>query len=134
MNKRKITPAEFRTDPALRTHIGRSREVARALDQKAAQLPHAHVFTSFEFEEFIGVLTPKRLELLRLATQEGRSIADLALACQRDQSAVSKDIARLEALGLVAVKTVRNAGHGRKKLVLAVADTISIHADFALAS
>ena len=58
---------------------------------------------------------------------------ELAGASHRDQSSVSKDVARLQSLGLVRVEFVANAGHGRKKLVTPDAETISINANFAMA-
>lgn len=131
MKKTKISVGDFKGDPVLVRHSRRSKEVARALDAKAGTLPHAMVFTSYEFEDFISQLTPKRFELLRLASKGGRSIADLAAASHRDPSAVSKDVVRLSDLGLVKVESVRNEGHGQKKIVMPVATTISIHAAIA---
>jgi predicted transcriptional regulator len=125
---KQITRADFLTSPVLASHARRSKEVARALDQQAPTLPYAKVFTSFEFEEFLGQLTPKRFELLRLASKGPRSIADLAAAAQRDPSAVSRDVSKLTRLGLVKVELVPNVGHGQKKIVSPVATTISIQA------
>jgi hypothetical protein len=51
---KQITRADFLTSPVLASHARRSKEVARALDQQAPTLPYAKVFTSFEFEEFLG--------------------------------------------------------------------------------
>ncbi|NDP49354.1 MAG: MarR family transcriptional regulator [Sulfuriferula multivorans] len=132
-SQKKITLEDFKAYKPLSERIHKGKEVARALDAKADVLPHSRVFTSFEFEAFIGELTPKRFELLRLASRGRRSISELADACHRDHSAVSKDISKLKALGLVKVEAITNAGHGRKKLVIPVAETISISASFALA-
>jgi predicted transcriptional regulator len=112
----------------LHEHVRKSRAVARALDQKADALPYAKTFTSYEFQDFLSQLTPKRFELLRLASKGRRSIADLATAAHRDQSAVSRDVAKLSQLGLVKVEVIINEGHGRKKIVMPVATTISINA------
>lgn len=131
--KSKITLDDFKAYQPLNEHIRKGKEVARALDTKADALPYARVFTSFEFESFIGELTPKRFELLRLATRGKKSISELADACHRDHSAVSKDISKLKALGLVRVESIANSGHGRKKMVIPVAETISINANFAFA-
>ena len=125
---KKISKADFETSPTLVAHGLRSKEVARALDQQAPSLPYSKVFTSFEFEEFLGQLTPKRFELLRLASKGPRSIADLAAAAHRDQAAVSRDVTKLTQLGLVKVERVPNLGHGQKKMVSPVARTISIQA------
>jgi predicted transcriptional regulator len=133
MTKRKISMADFESNSVLSAHSRASKEVARALDAQADVLPYAKVFTSYEFEDFLTQLTPKRFELLRLASKGGRSIADLAAAAHRDPSAVSKDVGRLAKLGLVRVDAVRNDGHGQKKIVTPVATTISINASIAWA-
>ena len=131
MKKIKISSTDFATDPVLKEHSGKSKAVARALDKKAHALPFARVFNSFEFEDFLSQLTPKRFELLRIASKGRHSIADLASASQRNPSAVSRDIAKLSALGLVKVESVSNQGHGQKKVVMPVANTISINASIA---
>lgn len=131
MTKAKITLADFANNAELQEHSRKSRAVARALDEKADVLPFAKVLTSYEFEDFLSRLTPKRFELLRLASKGRRSIADLAIASHRDQSAVSRDVATLSKLGLVKVESVTNEGHGRKKIVMPVASTISINASIA---
>lgn len=133
MTKAKITLADFAKSPVLQDHARKSRAVARALDEKADVLPYAKTFTSFEFEDFLSQLTPRRFELLRLASKGRQSIADLATAAHRDQSAVSRDIAKLSELGLVKVEVVPNEGHGRKKIVMPVATTISINASITAA-
>ena len=133
MTKAKITLADFASSTELQEHSRKSRAVARALDEKADVLPYAKTFTSYEFEDFLSQLTPKRFELLRLASKGRRSIADLAIAAHRDQSAVSRDVAKLSQLGLVKVEVVTNEGHGRKKIVMPVATTISINASITAA-
>jgi DNA-binding MarR family transcriptional regulator len=128
MSKQKITVDDFKRDAVLSEHSRKSKELARALDAKVDSLPYSRVLTSFEFEDFLSQLTPKRFELLRLASKGGQSIADLAAAAHRDPSAVSKDVSRLTKLGLVKVELVQNDGHGQKKIVSPVATTISINA------
>ena len=133
MTKQKITLADFAKSSVVQENARKSRVVARARDEKADMLPYAKTFTSFEFEDFLSQLTPKRFELLRLASKGRRSIADLATASHRDQSAVSRDVAKLSKLGLVKVEVVPNEGHGQKKIVMPVATTISINASIAAA-
>jgi predicted transcriptional regulator len=132
MSKQKISVNDFKQDALLQAHTRKIKEVARALDVNADALPYSRVLTSYEFEDFLSQLTPKRFELLRLASKGGRSIADLAAAAHRDPSAVSKDVSRLSKLGLVKVVMVQNDGHGQKKIVSPVATTISINASIAL--
>lgn len=128
MSKKKISIHDFQSDKSLSSRSQKSRAVARALDQHADRLPHAMVFTSFQFEEFLSQLTPKRFELLRIASKGEHSIATLAVASQRDPSAVSRDVSALAKLGLVSVLTVANNGHGQKKIVKPIASTIAINA------
>lgn len=128
MTTRKITLEDFGKDQSLSEHTRRSKEVARALDAKAKILPYARTLTSVEFEEFLTELTPKRFELLRLAIKRRRSIGELATASHRDQSAVSRDVAKLQRLGLVKVETVANPGHGQMKIVTPVTTRIAIDA------
>ena len=133
MTKQKISLADLANDPVLKIHSTKSKAVARALDEQADSLPYAKVFTSFEFEDFLTQLTPKRFELLRIASKGQHSIADLTMASHRNPSAVSRDVSKLSALGLVKVESVTNEGHGRKKVVMPVASTISINASIAAA-
>lgn len=133
MTKATISLADFADSPALNAHATCSKAVARALDEQADAMPYARVFTSFEFEDFLTQLTPKRFELLRLASKGRHSIADLATASNRNPSAVSRDVSRLSALGLVKVESVSNDGHGRRKVVTPVASTILINASVAVA-
>jgi predicted transcriptional regulator len=133
MTKQKISLADFANSTTLKAHSTKSKAVARALDEQADSLPYAKVFTSFEFEDFLTQLTPKRFELLRIASKGRHSIADLAIASHRNPSAVSRDVSKLSELGLVKVESVSNEGHGRKKVVTPVASTISINASIAAA-
>lgn len=133
MTKQKITLADFAKSPVLKAHSTKSKAVARALDEEADSMPYSKVFTSFEFEDFLTQLTPKRFELLRIASKGRHSIADLAIASHRNPSAVSRDVSKLSELGLVKVESVSNEGHGRKKVVMPVASTISINASIVAA-
>ena len=127
-----VTPIgkeDFAKNKVLREHSQRSKAVARALDAKADALPYARVFTSVQFEKFVTEMTPKRLQLLRLALKRRRSITDLAAAARRETSAVSRDVAKLQEMGLVRLEVVANPGHGQMKIVTPVARRISIDAD-----
>ncbi len=79
-------------------------------------------------EKFVTQLTPKRFELLRLAVKRHRSINELASASRRAASAVSRDVAMLQRLGLVRVELVANPSHGQIKMVTPVATRIAIDA------
>ncbi|PIT73855.1 hypothetical protein B9Z39_13845 [Limnohabitans sp. JirII-29] len=126
--KQKISTTDFKGYQPLVKHVRRGVDVARALDEKTDSLPHALQFTSLEFGNFMSELTPKRFQILRLSKGGNRSIAELAVVTQRDQSAVSKDVSRLKKLGLVTVVDTLNPGHGIKKVVQPIAENILIQA------
>ncbi len=127
----KITSDDFRNDPMLAEHSARSRAVAKALDTKADRMPYSQVMNGYEFEYFLKTLTPKRFHLLRIASKGPKSISELAQAANRNHSAASKDVAKLEGLGLVDVEMVSNMGHGLKKVVRLVSYRIMLTASIA---
>ena len=67
---KKVKRADYLADPELQASASRGREVAKALDARAPELPYAVTLTSMEFGSFISELTPKRFELLRLAIKK----------------------------------------------------------------
>lgn len=124
----RITIDDFKNDSMLAAHSARSKAVAKALDDKADKIPYAQVMNGYEFEYFLETLTPKRFELLKIASKGPKSISELAHAANRNHSAVSKDVAKLEGLGLVNVELVSNMGHGIKKIVRLVSSRIMLTA------
>lgn len=124
--KNRITLKDFNT-PELNVRFERSRAVARALDERAAQLPHAVRYEATEFEIFLKAMSPKRLMLLKALTPDGISVTELAQKVDRDPSAIRKDLNALDALGLISSVTVLNPGHGLKKIVRPVAAHIEIN-------
>lgn len=78
MSKRKISIEDYKNDKALSLQSRKSKEVARALDAKAEKLPYTKVFDSYEYEDFLSQLTPKRSiqrrsALIRIGTGKSRS-------------------------------------------------------------
>ena len=124
----KISLDDFKNDISLSAHSARSRAVAKALDEKSEVIPYSQVMNGYEFEYFLETLTPKRFELLKIASKGPKSISELAHAANRNHSAVSKDVAKLEGLGLVNVELVSNMGHGIKKIVRLVSSRIMLSA------
>lgn len=127
----KISLDDFKNDISLSAHSARSRAVAKALDEKSEVIPYSQVMNGYEFEYFLETLTPKRFELLKIASKGPKSISELAHAANRNHSAVSKDVAKLEGLGLVNVELVSNMGHGIKKIVRLVSSRIMLSASIA---
>jgi predicted transcriptional regulator len=130
MNAR-ISIHDLKKNPQLKAHSKRSRAVAKALDRKSDRLPYSQIMTGYELETFLETLTPKRFELLRIASKGPKSISELAAASNRNHSAVSKDVAKLQGLGLVSVEMASNMGHGLKKVVKLVSSTILLQASIA---
>lgn len=124
----KISFDDFKNDRTLREHSARSRAVAKALDEKSDTMPYSQVMNGYEFSYFLETLTPKRLELLKIASKGEKSITELAQAANRNHSAVSKDVAKLEGLGLLNTEMVSNMGHGIKKVVRLVSSRILLSA------
>lgn len=120
--KTKLTPEDFRLFDA---RAARGLEVARAIDSKAP-MPYSVLVRSHSVEDFLATLTPKRLELLRLARSRNLSIKELAAAAKRDPSTVSKDVAKLVELGLVQVFTRTGTGQKGEKIVRHIADDIEV--------
>lgn len=120
----KVTHEDFKM---FDQRASRGLAVARAIDH-VKPIPHSVTIRAHQLADFLAKLTPKRIQLLQLSKSGNHSIAELAIAANRDPSAVSKDIAKLVDLGLVSVVIERNAGHGVKKVVRPVAENIEISA------
>jgi predicted transcriptional regulator len=129
MMRKRIALADFET-PVLIKRYTRSLALARALDDKAA-LPPTRRPADHDFESFLNVMTPQRLRLLKLLMRHEWLLGELAVAVERDRSAVRRDVSALESLGLVVVAATSNPGHGVRKVVRAVATRLEIVGELA---
>lgn len=66
--------------------------------------------------------------MLRAVRAKPIAISDLAGDLKRDRQAVRRDVNLLESFGLVETREEPNPGHGRKRIVAAVADTYLLEA------
>jgi predicted transcriptional regulator len=97
---------------------------ARKLDRGEAVEAGFHV--SFEDPaDFLEVITPARVRLLREISTEPVMLSALALALGCDPSAVRRDVALLESQ---STSKVSNSGHGKRTLVKRVATRIELAA------
>ncbi len=78
--------------------------------------------------DMVRLLTPARLNLFETVKKKTIPIQDLAETLGRDVSAVRSDVTALEKFGIVTSKHVVNPGHGRVRVVSALA-RISISAE-----
>jgi predicted transcriptional regulator len=100
---------------------------ARKLDRGKAVEPCFHV--SFEDPaDFLEVITPARVRLLREISIEPVALSALAVVLARDPSAVRRDVALLESQCLVITSKVSNSGHGKRTMVKRVATRIELAA------
>lgn len=79
-------------------------------------------------QAFLNVMTPKRYELLQTVKEKGRfdSIELLAAQLRRDRGRVSKDVKALGDAGLLIVRDIVLAGHGRRSEITPIAKTLKV--------
>jgi predicted transcriptional regulator len=93
---------------------------------RAAKL-RAGMRISFEDPaDFLEVITPARVRLLRQIAGKAVALGALAVALERDPSAVRRDVAVLERQRLVKTRKVPNPGHGSRTLVERVTGAIEL--------
>ena len=76
--------------------------------------------------DFLEVITPARVRLLRQIAQKPLALGVLAAALDRDPSAVRRDVAVLERQCLVKTRKIPNPGHGSRTVVERVAAAIEL--------
>ena len=107
--------------------FSRMQNNARELDRGKAVEPGFHL--SFEDPaDFLEVITPARVRLLREISTEPVTLSALAMVLARDPSAVRRDVALLESQNLVTTSKVSNSGHGKRTMVRRVATRIELAA------
>ena len=107
--------------------FSRMRVKARRLDSGDKLEPGLTV--SFEDPaDFLEVITPARVRILKEIDGRALAIFTLAAALSRDPSAVRRDVALLESKHLVRTRKVANPGHGSRTLVERVAGAIELSA------
>ncbi len=110
---------------SLNTFFSRAKGHARALARGAA--PAAGLRISFEDPaDFLEIITPARVRLLREISGKSIALHALATALMRDPSAVRRDVIALEEISLIRTRKVANPGHGTKTLVERAAVSIEL--------
>lgn len=105
--------------------FARMRANAVTLDRSAKLRPGVRI--SFEDPaDFLEVITPARVRLLRQIAGKPLALGVLAAALERDPSAVRRDVAVLERQCLVKTRKVPNPGHGSRTVVERVAAAIEL--------
>ncbi|MGB8535888.1 MAG: HTH domain-containing protein [Acidobacteriaceae bacterium] len=116
MKKNKVTIKTGSADEFFHRVRGRAEKLDRG-----ETLP-AEMTISFEDPmELLGILTSERVRLLRRAKGRSLPISTLADGLNRDVRAVSRDVVVLEKAGLLRTSYRANPGHGKLKIVEALA-------------
>jgi predicted transcriptional regulator len=100
--------------------FNRVRGHAEKLD-RGESLPEEITISFEDPMELLNILTSERVRLLRRAKAGSLPISDLAHGLKRDVRAVSRDVVVLEKAGLLRTSYRTNPGHGRLKIVEALA-------------
>ena len=79
-------------------------------------------------EDLLGLLTAKRVLVLKQLKETPSSISMLARKLNRDRSAVTRDVRMLERFGVVQVTEKPLPGHGKQKWVTPLAGEIKLTA------
>jgi predicted transcriptional regulator len=109
----------------MKTFFARLRRDARNLDRGEALKPRVRI--AFEDPaDFLLVITPARIRLLRQIGTQSVAVNAVAKALSRDQSAVRRDIVALEAQRLLKTRKVSNPGHGTRTMVSRAAAAIEL--------
>src|SRR5271156_3872253 len=115
MKKNKVTIKTGSADEFFQRVRGRAEKLDRG-----ETLP-AEMTISFEDPMELLILTSERVRLLRRAKGGSLPISVLADGLNRDVRAVSRDVVVLEKAGLLRTTYRANPGHGRLKIVEALA-------------
>ena len=108
------------TNAGVKGFFNRAREHARKLD-RGEELA-AQKTVSFEnVNDMIRVLSPERVRILRAAREGAKPVSSVASGLKRDTRAVSRDIDLLEQFGLLHTRYEANPGHGKRRMVEALA-------------
>ena len=103
----------------------RGRKLAKAVD-RGARIPSSKVVAFEDVKDLLGLLTAKRVLLLKQVKETPSSISMLAKELNRDRSAVTRDVQILERFGVVQVTEKPLPGHGKQKWVTPLADEIKL--------
>jgi predicted transcriptional regulator len=109
------------------TFFERGRKFAKAAD-RGDRIAPSRVVAFERVEDLLGLLTAKRVILMKQVKETPSSISMLARTLNRDRSAVTRDVQVLERFGVVQVTEKILPGHGKQKWVTPLASEIKLTA------
>jgi len=105
----------------------RGRRFAKAAD-RGGPIPPSRVVAFEDINDLLGLLTAKRVLLLKQVKETPSSVSMLAKKLNRDRSAVTRDVQMLERFGVIQVTEKPLPGHGKQKWVAPLAGEIKLTA------
>ena len=107
--------------------LTRAKDVARRADT-GNQFDRSITISFGDVVDMASILTKERIRMLQALLGVEKTVSELAIELHRNQQSVARDVKQLEGAGLLSAKLVSNPGHGRHKVVRAVASRIELSA------
>lgn len=107
--------------------FARAKAAARKAD-RGERLEKTMTFSFDDPAQMFAVLSETRRRLMQEVMTEPKSISQLVDVLHRDRTAITRDVGKLEALGLLISNRQVNPGHGIQKFVQSVAPKIELMA------
>ena len=108
-------------------HVKRSLAKAKKLDRQE-RIEAEITLTFADPLDMLGILTERRLKLVKTAREGKYSLSSLAAVLNRDPKSVRRDVAKLEQVGMLRTYEEVNPGHGRVRIVEPVARKVELRA------
>jgi predicted transcriptional regulator len=105
--------------------FARAKAAARKAD-RGERLEKAMTLSFEDPAQMFAALSKTRRQLLQEVMTESKSISQLVEILQRNRRAVTRDVGKLEELGLLITKLQMNPGHGIQTWVQSVAPQIEL--------
>ena len=105
--------------------FARAKSAARHAD-RGERLEKSITFSFEDPAQMFAILSETRRKLMQEVMTEPKSISQLVQLLDRDRTAITRDIGKLEEMGLLVSLRQTNPGHGIQKFVQSVAPRIEL--------
>ena len=103
----------------------RAHAIARKID-RGEEIVNSITFSFGDPDEMLSVLSKPRRKILQHVMKEAKTINQLVEHLKRSRSVISRDVKKLEQLGLLITNRSTNPEHGAQKTVKSVASKIEL--------